>query len=51
MIITTQWDDRYQNVDGNLKWKVTSEQLQPYSDNTHISICNFTEIKGGLVAG
>jgi len=40
------WDDSYQNVDGKLKWKVTAEQLQPYSDNTHISICNFTEIKG-----
>jgi len=50
-MITTQCDDNYQNVDGKLKWKVTAEQLQPYSDNTHTSICNFTEIKGGLVAG
>jgi hypothetical protein len=45
MIITTQWDDNYQNGDGKLIWKVTAGQLQLYSDNTHTSICNFTEIK------
>jgi hypothetical protein len=45
MINTTQWDDSYQNGVGKLIWKVTAEQLQPYSDNAHTSICNVTEIK------
>jgi hypothetical protein len=45
MITTTQWDDSFQNGDGKLIWKVTAEQLQLYSDNTHTSICNFTEVK------